>query len=288
MTSAFGTFIRPRLLEPVPEPVRAMAHHVRSKYADVCAILAYGSTLRDADPSDTLIDLYVLTANMQSVSTNALSRLGCALLPPNVYYAECHVGEQTYRGKYAVLSMSQLAVKLGHSVSNPYFWARFAQPVRLVWSRDAGELESVVKCLARASATAYANAKGSLPAADTMDQWSNLFRETYGTELRPESAGRAQQIVAANAYHFEQIAKAFADVPPIQPHWFLRRMAGKTLSVLRLVKAAFTFQGGADYIAWKIKRHAGVEIEVTEFQRRHPLLAGLLLLPQLLRKGAVR
>jgi hypothetical protein len=40
--------------------------------------------------------------------------------------------------------------------------------------------------------------------------------------------------------------------------WALRRACGKALNALRLAKAAFTFEGGADYLAWKIERHSGV------------------------------
>jgi hypothetical protein len=60
------------------------------------------------------------------------------------------------------------------------------------------------------------------------------------------------------------------------------------LSVARLLKAAFTFQGGADYAAWKIERHSGVKIQVTDWQRRHPILASITLLPKLLKKGALK
>ena len=68
----------------------------------------------------------------------------------------------------------------------------------------------------------------------------------------------------------------------------LRRLAGKLLSALRLAKAAFTFQGGADYIVWKIERHSGKKIVLTDWQKRHPIIAGVMLLGALLRNGAVR
>jgi hypothetical protein len=55
-----------------------------------------------------------------------------------------------------------------------------------------------------------------------------------------------------------------------------------------LAKASATFAGGADYIAWKINRHAGTKIELKPWQRRHPLLAGISLLPKLLKSGAIR
>ena len=55
-----------------------------------------------------------------------------------------------------------------------------------------------------------------------------------------------------------------------------------------LIKAAFTFEGGASYAAWKIERHSGRKITLSPWQRRHPVLAGLLLLPQLLWRGAIK
>ena len=47
-------------------------------------------------------------------------------------------------------------------------------------------------------------------------------------------------------------------------------------------------RGGADYIVWKIERHSGEKIVLSPWQRRHPLLAAPLLLPRLLRRGAIR
>ena len=76
----------------------------------------------------------------------------------------------------------------------------------------------------------------------------------------------------------------------MRPHrnWVWRRAEGKALSVVRLAKASLTFAGGTDYIVWKINRHAGTNFELKPWQRKHPLLAGLSLLPRLLKSGAVR
>ena len=86
-------------------------------------------------------------------------------------------------------------------------------------------------------------------------------------------------------------APAIAAIPaalPRQASWRRRRIEGKTLSVVRLAKASATFAGGVDYIAWKINRHAGTNIEIKPWQRRWPLLAAISLLPRLLKSGAVR
>ncbi|HBS35010.1 MAG TPA: hypothetical protein DEA50_08020, partial [Parvularcula sp.] len=55
--------------------------------------------------------------------------------------------------------------------------------------------------------------------------------------------------------------------------WRLRAVLGALLSVVRLLKATMTFRGGIDYIAWKVKRHAGVDVGVRPWERRHPFLA---------------
>jgi hypothetical protein len=55
-----------------------------------------------------------------------------------------------------------------------------------------------------------------------------------------------------------------------------------------LIKAAFTFEGGASYAAWKIERHSGSRITLSPWQQRHPVLAGLMLLPKLLRRGTIK
>lgn len=43
--------------------------------------------------------------------------------------------------------------------------------------------------------------------------------------------------------------------------WRLRRLQGKLLSLLRLLKATFTFRDAIDYAAWKIGRHTGETVE---------------------------
>src|SRR5690606_13814062 len=70
--------------------------------------------------------------------------------------------------------------------------------------------------------------------------------------------------------------------------WRIRQSVGKLLTVLRLAKGVFTFEGGMDYILWKIERHSGVRATATPWPRRHPLLASPLLAWRLYRTGAFR
>ena len=269
---------------PVHPAITAMASHILEQHQPACAVLAYGSALRDSNPENTLIDFYVVTQNRVGVSHNPLSRFLSAVVPPNVYYAEYVTEGKSYRAKYAVLPVEQLSQKLKGTTANPYFWARFAQPMRLVWAKDPAARQHIFQLLACAMNTAQAHAAQLSPDAS----WQTLFENTYPTELRPEDVSRAKLIVDMQSEHFETIAKLASPTVISNRAWSTRRWQGKLLSVARLLKAAFTFQGGADYAAWKIERHSGMKIQVTDWQRRHPVLASIMLLPKLLKKGALK
>jgi hypothetical protein len=63
---------------------------------------------------------------------------------------------------------------------------------------------------------------------------------------------------------------------------------GKILSVLRLLKASFTFDGGLPYLVWKIERHSGVKVAITPFMRRFPRLGAIGTLWRTWRLGGFR
>jgi hypothetical protein len=288
MSSALLDFLANSVAEPVHPAVRSMAEHLRLCHEGVQIVLAYGSALRDSDPQNTLIDYYVLTRDLAGVSQSAVARSLCSTIPPNVYYLEHDHAGQIYRAKYAVMPMELLAQKTSNTTSNPYFWARFCQPVRLVFAADDVAEKRILQILERAATTARNHARALAPQAPADAQWAELFRETYQTELRPEDASRADVIVSSQPAHFEKLSSLadFVDVSDVS--WPTRRWQGKLLSIARLAKAAFTFQGGADYAAWKIKRHSGVEIEIKDWHRRHPLFASIVLLPYVLRKRGLK
>ena len=134
---------------------------------------------------------------------------------------------------------------------------------------------------------------------DRLALWRCAFELTYGTELRAERKERPGSIVERDAGFYRKLTDAvFADFPELatgtknrsesEETWKRHRRRGKRAQIMRLAKASFTFAGGADYIAWKINRHAGTDIQLKPWQRRWPLLAAISLLPRLLRSGAVR
>ena len=305
------SLIRSRWDRPVSRQLEAIAGKVRAQAAEIAgvdpdagiaAVLGYGSCLRDVSPAEGLADFYVLMADGVPVSQSRLARAGCRIASPNVYYAECQHEGVMLRAKYAVLPLGQFEQRVSGRTLNPYFWARFAQPSALILSQeDAGP-----RVLAAVKAAVVTMLWQSLLLCDGKsrleDVWLTGLQATYGTELRSESAARAQTIMDADPDWYRETAEAVlgpdmdaalsrvsdADWARGITQWRKRKRQGKRLSVLRLIKAAFTFRGGADYLAWKIERHSGVEVKLSGWQRRHPILASVWLMPKLYLKGAFR
>jgi hypothetical protein len=68
----------------------------------------------------------------------------------------------------------------------------------------------------------------------------------------------------------------------------MRRVQGKLLSVARLLKALLTFEGGFDYIAWKLERHSGRPVVIPPRVRKYPLIFVWGLMWRLYREGILR
>jgi hypothetical protein len=289
------SLIAAELDRPVPAGIRAMADLIISHRPGIAAVLAYGSCIRDAALDESLIDLYVLTKRLEDVSGRMLARVACRLLPPNVYYAECIHSGRKLRSKYAVMTLREFASRMKPGTRSPYFWGRFAQPSRLVFAADDVSRTTVVNAVVDASATMVQHSRRlARRDDDDLAAFARALKASYSTELRAEKSGRAETIIEASRPYYANLAALFPSSPDVagtefvRQDWRRRRMIGKILSVARLMKAGFTFEGGADYLAWKIRRHSGEVLVMNSWHRRHPVLTGLMLLPKMLRKGAVR
>ena len=285
---------------PAMRAALALSDQLRAEHGDVvAAILFYGSARRTGE-AEGLLDLYVLHDGHRRFHRRWLPALLNAALPPTVLLRTAEVrGLGTVRAKVAVLSRRQFARRLRPGSWDTTIWARFCQPVTLLHARGDAEAAWVARSCAQAFATAALWAvRLAPPEATPADRWQGLFARTYGAELRTERGSRAVTIHDAAPDWFDQglpFALAAQGPPGTLPPpdrarrgWRWRRRFGKALNVARLVKAAFTFEGGADYLAWKIQRHTGQPLPLTPWQRRHPVLAAPLLLWRLRRQGLVR
>ena len=273
--------------------VRAVAAAIAAKHGAASrAVLFYGSCLRQQQLDGLMLDFYLIVSDYRAAYGKRWLAAANRLIPPNVFHFE-HDGLVS---KYAVLSEADFAHECGPDAWTVSTAARFAQPSRLAWSADEAARERVLDAVSRAAPSLLG---WTLPLVDRRDVpglWKRAFAQTFAAELRAERAGRPAAIVDSDPDRYEFFASAALEAMPAQRlsrvralrWWNGKQRHGKLYSVARLAKASLTFSGGADYIAWKINRHAGTEIRLKPWQQRHPLLAAISLLPRLLKSGAVR
>ena len=290
------------------EPRDQLLAQIQDRYGTgLLAVLIYGSYLRGK--RDTLLDFYVLLESYGSMPQAWHGWLAKAL-PPNVYQIQTGSPPDEIRAKYALLTMNRFEYAV-RSDFHSYFWGRFAQPCGILWCRDESTKCRLIGAIGMAAATFTRRVVPTL--GDTfsaMDVWQRGLSLSYQCELRSESPGHALKLFSFWPDYYTSITTALAGQGLgfqqaeqegkyinttsnntrrcSKASWWFRRMQGKVLSFLRLIKAAVTFSGGLDYLLWKIKRHSGVYIEPTSLQRKYPLIFVWPLLWRLYRQGAFR
>jgi len=268
-------------------PARDMADRLAARLG-VAAVLFYGKRLRSPD-AEGLLDFYVLTDRDSAWRGPGLGALGNRLLPPNVYYVE--MAGSTVAAKVAVMRLAAFRARMRQHSWDTTLWARFAQPVALLYARDDATRREVHDAIASARRTA---AYWADRLSDGGDRWGTLFAATYGAELRVEGTDRARSVSAADPGFYAEIDEA---LPPVHPDlgdlanarraWRRRQAVGRALNVLRLTKAAATYRGGMAYALSKIERHAGAEA-LSAWERRFPWIAAPVVIARLLRRGRTR
>jgi hypothetical protein len=316
MEPSLTDLVAAELAEPVDPRVPTMAAAIAARYPQAArAVLFYGSCLRERQLDGLMLDFYLIVSDYRAAYGRSWLAAANRLIPPNVFPFE-HDG---LAAKYAVLSEADFARECSLRARSVSVWARFAQPSRLVWAADAAARALCIDAVAEAPATLFLLTRPAMSGPgrnEPLEIFRAGFAYTYAAELRAERTSKSESIVSSDEERYRRIggavmrAVSFPKLPKkpksayksgwqeeevrVAPHraaqrdWRRRQRMGKALTLLRLLKASATFADGIEYLAWKINRHAGTKIVLKPWQRRWPLLAGLILLPRLLRRGAIR
>ena len=284
--------------------VTSVCEAIAARHPDrVQAFMYYGSSLRDLDNAEKMLDFYVVVDSYRKTHKNPLRALLNRLIPPAVYYYE----QEDENGvlstcKYSIISIAEFEKRCGAHALLSMVWGRLCQPSVMLFPKD--ELTAQRLMASRETAVNHMAAQITPlikePVTSTQF-WAKGFYESYRTELRPESnESRAAEIVARYGERYEKLTTALYGPPdkngfyilpetpsgPTKTKWFLRRLLGKPMTAIRVINSAATFEGGLDYVLRKLKNHSGVTIDPTPFQRKHPVICSPVLGWKLWRKGA--
>ena len=287
----------------LPPRVEAVCDIIESRHPGrVQAFIYYGSSLRELDNPEKMLDFYVLIDSYRK--THSLIRAGLnALIPPAVYYVE-HTDADGVMStcKYSILSLSAFERRCSSKALLSQTWGRFSQPCALLRSKSGAITERVIT--ARETAIRHI-AMETEPLFENnptpQEFWARAFFESYRTELRPESSvERTAEFVGRYLPRYERVSGILytlndgrIKLPKTRRkgaklRWFFRRILGKPMTAIRVINSAATFDGGLDYVLRKVKNHSGVTLEPSAFQRKHPVFCSPVLGWKLWRRGAFR
>jgi len=174
---------------------------------------------------------------------------------------------------------------------------RLFQPTRLLHARDEAARQGILDGLIEANRETWAWSRPWLPERFDAEAYGrSALRTSMRWEVRPEPAGRADalweaqrlaQVPVFEALLHELAGRGEIVGAPGAPGWvaptrpvgplerarlevYFRRSIAR--STARWLKHVVTFEGWLDYIVRKASRHGGETIELTERERRWPLV----------------
>lgn len=294
----------------INDSVQTLTQHFQELYGEhLLAVLFYGSCRHQPQEPDGITDLYVIVSDYQKIwPKRRLLATAAAVLPPNVFFLQHQLSDDIpIRCKYAVLTLRDFEAGCSgwfHS----YIYGRFAQPVAIAYCQSQTSQERLIRALTNATDKLLTE---TLPCIlhpfTTLDLWQLALRLSYGAELRPEPAGRIDQLINVDSTYYENTARCwlasqamvttqcddqnFTLPAATSRHrriiwrllWKGRSWWGKLLSMFRLAKALATFDGAIDYAIYKVEKHTGEPIQISEPIRRRALLFIPVLIFKLLR-----
>ena len=306
LRAAVAARVRPA--EPRPDAVTVARAVVEAGGEAVRAVVFFGSRKTRARPDAfSAYDLFVVvsayTPFYRSLRDHGRLRhrpaLGAALnawLPPNQVSLPVTLADGTrVLAKCAVLS--DTALQRGTSPLRPdHFMAgRLFQPTELLHRADPSAEDAVLDALVSAHALTYEWVRPWLPARfDVADYCRTLLRVSYAGEIRPEPEGRAEALWRAQEDYLRPVYSVLLEAlrergelmtpaPGVyaltRPAHVLARLRSRLYFHWSLVRATarwakyvVTFEDWLEFLLRKARRHSGQTIELTERERRMPLI----------------
>lgn len=199
------------------------------------------------------------------------------------------------RAKCCVISLRDFQRACSASPQDHFTQGRLIQFVLLAWTRDETGAAAIRDAVADARSQTCRWARPSLPPEFSVEDFAYaVLRRSLSGEIRPESGDHARTLVAAQADTlgaiYAPLLAHLADTGQLvavregtyrlaapvtwsesfRLRWYFRR--SKVRATTRLLKHVILYEGWLDYIVKKIDRSSGDKIELTDRERRWPLI----------------
>jgi predicted nucleotidyltransferase len=306
----FRDGLRSRAIGFVPPPfVTAAVSAIASRTGDaLVGIVFFGSRRSGAARADVFsaYDLFVVVKGYRPFFRALhearlihrqpwLMAMVSRFLPPSQVSLVLGTPEEPFHAKCSVIDAKAFQRETSARRSDHFCIGRLFQPAAIVHAADDAARDTLLAGLESAHLLTLSWCRPWLPAAfDAAAYCLRLLEVSLSQEIRPEPAGRALALFTAQKGEivpvYERVLQALAEAGDLRlvesGAFALARPVGagerlgvrlyfarsKARATLRWAKHMVTFEGWLDYILRKVRRHGGGDIELTERERRMPLL----------------
>jgi len=279
--------------------------------ADACgdttvAVVHYGSHAQQSQPrAESAHDFFVIVDRYRdayrSLASRGVTRFRPRvatvlnhLLAPNVIRVTVPGVTPALEAKCAVYSWSDFRLAASPHARDHFALGRLFQHVQIAWTRDQETTQRVIDLLIGARIATFAWGSPYLPRQFDVDAYCRILLETsFAAEIRPEGSERVDMLLAAQRETLLPVYTALLD--QLVQHRILTR-DGKVYTLASPVgkwakfRAAMYFRRSEvratsrwfkyialyddwlEYILQKIARRSGISVELTERERRWPLI----------------
>jgi hypothetical protein len=270
------------------------------------AIIHYGSHAQGSGARpESAHDFFVIVDDYLGAYRSLAERVGTSydpgraarlnrVLAPNVVAITDGEATPPLAAKCAILSVRDFRRACSARARDHFTQGRLFQHAQLVWTRDSRVRDIVVDSLLEARARTFDWGRAYLPPRFEVDSYCRVLLETsFGAEVRPEGPERITMLLAAQretmVRMYAELLRSLADeriltregkvyTDPNPPGVFgrLRVKAyfkrSKLRATLRWLKYMALYDDWQDYLLRKLERRSGVRVELTERERRWPLI----------------
>ena len=219
-----------------------------------------------------------------------------AWLPPNQVSVPVILDDGTcVLAKCAVVSEATLVRATSPARKDHFMAGRLFQPTELLYAASAEAEQAAIGAVVSAHALTLEWVKPWLPARfDVADYCRTLLRVSYAGEIRPEPEGRAEALWRAQEEYLRPVYGALlaalaaagelgesapGEYAVARPSAFGERLRSRLYfrwsmvrATARWAKYVVTFEDWLEFLLRKVRRHSGQPIELTERERRLPLI----------------
>jgi len=294
------------LLDPTPA-ARTLATHIASLFGNTTrAILHYGSRAQGRTTRlDSAFDFFVIVdryrdayeslGSHQSTRRRTGLAVGLAwILPPNAIALRRLTPDGERELKCIIISARHFERECSSRARDHFVRGRLSQSVVLAWSRDARSADQVWRAVQRIRDGSFEWVRVFLPAPFSVAVYcQTLLDVSLRHEIRPEARGHSERLFVAQRSTLvgmygavlrrltqegvlKRRGETFTQTDPpgliarLRAHAYFR--LSKLRTTLRLLKHPFLYDGWLEYLVQKIDRSTGMKIELTNRERRWPLI----------------